>query len=245
LPQHDLHTHSTDAPSQGGTLKRGRAAARVDNISISSDDTALTRPPRKRHEQDAHTSSGPENPPGEHSESDLEVETRFSEQNASDTDTSTRRSPSPPSSRPVTSSVYAKPFPRPVEQQVTLCSPTLASSLSSNDMSNFKKVHVDAAKLLRKFARGPPSVGTWSKVTMASPSVSDFRASFQLLSAAGGGSAKESLSSLMERPMRAPVRHTPIRPIPSRREFSRRPIQEKGARRNPSILSIAAQMFGG
>ncbi|KAK0622410.1 hypothetical protein B0T14DRAFT_563862 [Immersiella caudata] len=201
LPQHDLHTHSTDAPSQGGALKRGRAAARVDNISISSDDSALTRPPRKRHEQDAHMPSAPDSPAREHSESDLEVEMRLSEQNSSDT--FSEHSPSPRSSRPVTSSGHVKAFPLPFEKQITIFSPTLASSLSSNDMSNFKKVHVDAAKLLQKFARGPPSVGTWNKATMARPSMTEFSASFQLLSAPGGGSARESLSSLMERPERA------------------------------------------
>ena len=52
--QPDAHSSSFDAPSQGA-LKRSRAAARADTISISSTDTVPTKPPRKRHHQSAES----------------------------------------------------------------------------------------------------------------------------------------------------------------------------------------------
>lgn len=76
----------------------------------------------------------------------------------------------------------------PVAQPSKPLSPTLASSLKSLDMSNFKKIGADAAQRLRDFARRSASVGTVLSIPMMS--ISDLSDSFNSLSISGGSSAR-------------------------------------------------------
>jgi hypothetical protein len=82
-----------------------------------------------------------------------------------------------------------------VGRQTKPFSPTLASSLSSIDLSSFNQVYVDVTERLRKFARGPPSVVTWDNASVISPRTSDLSASFRSMSISGRSSTRAKHSS--------------------------------------------------